>query len=842
MVSRHQVLRPFDEDIVAERGLEHLELCTAQTAAGARRVGDRAVVLDEEHRSVGLGDSLGEVALVGTAAGQAFGSDLDAGRASVVDDGAVGRQLRRGASIEHGIQRVVAETGAQRVEQLDREVGVAIGKDDVGKIGKVPGDGRPPPSRRGRRRASHEPGHLQGFEVLADGGVRQPEGKGELGRRRRLDALQALEDAALGGGQLRVRGQLSADLLAAGPSTAAGVAHRQNPISNIRTSALTKYVGRTSIQSMSLRNESTSEAQVGWMVAGVVADLERDGRLLTKVGHLPVVVVRSAGQDFAIEDRCPHLGFPLHEGTVEAGMITCHWHHARFDLSSGCTLDPWADDAIGFEVAVDGDHVLVRARHGGQSVEQLRARLRDGLEHGITLVVAKAILGLVEANVEPAIVVGEAARFGLANRADGWSSGMTTLVALANLVPLLDPADRALALVHGVAEVARSTAGRPPRFGERPMHQAGVPNERLVEWYRRFVETRVPDAAERALATLAVADPLTAQDAAFAAVTDHVFIDEGHTLDFVNKAVELVELLGPSIASDALTSLVGQACAADRAEESSPWQHPVDLRALVASGEAALAAIVIDAPGAPSGPSSSSSSSTTSALDVAALGWTIVEGEPAAIVDAIVAARRAGASGEELGRAVAFSAALRLVRFHTRNDIGDWDTVHHAMTTANGLHRALARRTTPELLRAVLHVALRVYLDRFLNVPAARLPVAGDATFDELAACWDRQGDVDRAGQLAFRLALAGDEGRRAVIAALGHALVQEDAGFHAYQIVEAGARHALTWPAGSQESALTLAGVARFLAAHTPTRRERAQIVRTASMLRRGEPLYEDA
>ena len=83
---------------------------------------------------------------------------------------------------------------------------------------------------------------------------------------------------------------------------------------------------------------------------GSLAELEKDGRLLGKVGSLPVVVVWHEGRAYAIEDRCPHLGFPLHQGTVEAGLVTCHWHHARFDLVSGCTLDPWADDAQGFDV------------------------------------------------------------------------------------------------------------------------------------------------------------------------------------------------------------------------------------------------------------------------------------------------------------------------------------------------------------------------------------------------------------------------------------------------------------------------------------------------------------
>ena len=101
--------------------------------------------------------------------------------------------------------------------------------------------------------------------------------------------------------------------------------------------------------------------------AGSLADLQTDGRLLTKVGTLPVVVFWDDGTAFAIEDRCPHLGFPLHQGTVEAGLVTCHWHHARFDLVSGCTLDLWADDARGFDVDVRGDDVFVRAARARRS-------------------------------------------------------------------------------------------------------------------------------------------------------------------------------------------------------------------------------------------------------------------------------------------------------------------------------------------------------------------------------------------------------------------------------------------------------------------------------------------
>ena len=48
----------------------------------------------------------------------------------------------------------------------------------------------------------------------------------------------------------------------------------------------------------------------------------------------------------------------------------------------------------------------------------------------------------------------------------------------------------------------------------------------------------------------------------------------------------------------------------------------------------------------------------------------------------------------QLGRALAYAAALRITRFHVQNDFGDWDTVHHAFTAAHALHAALVRVPT----------------------------------------------------------------------------------------------------------------------------------------------------
>jgi nitrite reductase/ring-hydroxylating ferredoxin subunit len=568
--------------------------------------------------------------------------------------------------------------------------------------------------------------------------------------------------------------------------------------------------------------------------AGSLEELRTAGRLLTKVGALPVVVFWHDDRPWAIEDRCPHMGFPLHQGTVESGLVTCHWHHARFDLVTGCTLDPFADDARGFDVTVDGDDVLVDARGGADPVGHLLRRLDDGLETGLTLVLAKSVIGLRDAGTDPAEIVRRGVEFGTRYRDSGWGAGLTVLVAMANLLPSLDPDDRALALVHGLAFVARDTRNHPPRFPLRPFDDGGaIEPARLAAWYRRFVDTRSGDAAERVLVTALTDGDDTVADVErmmFAAVTDHVFIDGGHTIDFTNKAFESLDYLRDGAAVDVLPTLVRGTAAASRSEESGTWRHPDDLPALLERTEARLAGVLAD--GATRGGRFD---------DVAGLGWRILDEEPEAVVDALLDAIGAGATPEELGRALAFAAALRITRFHTQNDFGDWDTVHHAFTAAHALHRALERAPTPELHRGLLQGALRVYLDRFLNVPAARLPDAPSGALGDLDECWEIQGAVDRAGAIAAGYLRGGGDPVR-LVAALGHALLREDAEFHWYQVFEAAVAEFHAWPAGSEEGVLILAGLARFLAAHTPTRRELSRVVGIAARLRRGEELYAES
>jgi hypothetical protein len=80
----------------------------------------------------------------------------------------------------------------------------------------------------------------------------------------------------------------------------------------------------------------------------------------------------------------------------------------------------------------------------------------------------------------------------------------------------------------------------------------------------------------------------------------------------------------------------------------------------------------------------------------------------------------------------------------------------------------------------------------------------------------------------------------RALIATLGRALLREDAGFHAYQMLEAGARQFGEW-GNTGEGRHILIAVARYLAAHSPTERAGLQTADIARRLMRGEELHQE-
>src|SRR3954469_18316933 len=128
--------------------------------------------------------------------------------------------------------------------------------------------------------------------------------------------------------------------------------------------------------------------------AGSLDELKQKGCLVVGAGGHTVAVYWHEDRAWAVHTRVPRVGSPLGGGTFVDGRLTCRWHNARFDLASGGTLDPFADDVRAFPVRVEGDDLLVDISPRPAEVGYWQRRLRDGMEQGLTLVVAKAVLAL----------------------------------------------------------------------------------------------------------------------------------------------------------------------------------------------------------------------------------------------------------------------------------------------------------------------------------------------------------------------------------------------------------------------------------------------------------------
>ena len=570
---------------------------------------------------------------------------------------------------------------------------------------------------------------------------------------------------------------------------------------------------------------------------GTADELKARGcTVVTGGGHTIAVFAHDDGV-FAVDNRCPHMGFPLDRGTVKDGILTCHWHHARFDLSSGGTFDPFADDVRSFPVSIDGDGVawVDPSPPEAEQTERWSKRLRDALEDNIRLVVAKSALGLDAAQADYRVPLGIGAEFGATYSAAGWGQAMTILTCSANMLPYLDAEDRPLAMFQGLLHVARANARMPPRFMLDALPTGETRPEVFKLWFRNFIDVRDSDGAERCLRTaIEIGIPeQTIADMIFAAITDHIYVDAGHTLDFANKAFELLDHLGWEHAGQMLTSLVRGMAGARRSEELSSWRNPIDISTMVWQARESLAAAYDEGMGW-----------RGEWDDEGTLVDMMLQDDPAATLDAIVEAVRNGASEAQVGSAVAFAAFVRMARFHTSNEFNDWDTLHNTLTAANALHQALKRAPSVELLRGALDTAMSVYLDRFLNMPAQRVPESlanGAVDADELRSAlldgMDLQQNVEPSAQTVSDYISGGAE-PAGIIASLGHAMLREESGFHNFQIVDA----AITQyeeRRGTDSGRIVLVALSRFLAAHAPTSRAVRQTFNIALRLHRGEALY---
>ena len=119
--------------------------------------------------------------------------------------------------------------------------------------------------------------------------------------------------------------------------------------------------------------EHDASGENGLLRASTLAELQEQGVVTaTGQGHT-IAVFWHNERAYAVDNRCPHMGFPLARGICEDGVLTCYWHYARFDLDSGGAFDIWAGDVRTYPVTVRDNAVYVDLRERQSADERYAA-------------------------------------------------------------------------------------------------------------------------------------------------------------------------------------------------------------------------------------------------------------------------------------------------------------------------------------------------------------------------------------------------------------------------------------------------------------------------------------
>jgi 3-phenylpropionate/trans-cinnamate dioxygenase ferredoxin subunit len=117
---------------------------------------------------------------------------------------------------------------------------------------------------------------------------------------------------------------------------------------------------RSHLRSLRARNERGVRVALPFLPVAKLSDIPSDRGFRIVVDGIGVGLYRVDETIYAMEDACPHAGYPLSEGELSGCVISCRAHGWPFDVRTG--FDP--DNADGFPVPcfaveVEGDEIRI---------------------------------------------------------------------------------------------------------------------------------------------------------------------------------------------------------------------------------------------------------------------------------------------------------------------------------------------------------------------------------------------------------------------------------------------------------------------------------------------------
>lgn len=293
-----------------------------------------------------------------------------------------------------------------------------------------------------------------------------------------------------------------------------------------------------------------------WRDAGPAAALVDGKRKLLRAGPKQIVVLAHGDTHRAFDNRCPHQGFPLKVGRLDGGgcTLTCDWHNWKFDLDSGSCLTG-GDRLRVYPTKIEADHVWVDV--SDPSPEEIQAAVLGDLEQAFRRRqfgrVSRELARLALQGLDPE--AGVAAAIGWAHDRLEWGT-RHSMAATADWVTLARERgdsleDRLLCLSEAIDHYADDTLREPVHaYSEGELPWDGPAFLEAIEAEDEAAATQRVRGALAAGQGVADLAPWLAR-----AALAH-YNSFGHSIIYVEKAVELEAALGTGIAGPLLLPLV----------------------------------------------------------------------------------------------------------------------------------------------------------------------------------------------------------------------------------------------------------------------------------------------
>lgn len=282
--------------------------------------------------------------------------------------------------------------------------------------------------------------------------------------------------------------------------------------------------------------------------------LKREGRALFRRDGRQIALFATADGVLACNNRCPHEGYPLSEGTLASDcVLTCNWHNWKFDLRTGANLDrgeglrTYPVQLKGNEVWLDIAEPPVEIRRAG-----VMASLQSAFDDEDYERIARDLARLAELG-DPREAVAAAIQWSWQRLEYGWThayAGTADWLALYE-ERAGDREAQLICLLESLAHIAEDCLRQPERsfaIGERPWEEA------------EFLAAIEAEDEAAAIARLrgAMASGLHFADLerAFSRAALQHYADFGHSLIYTVKAGDLIGRLGPGVEVPLLFSLV----------------------------------------------------------------------------------------------------------------------------------------------------------------------------------------------------------------------------------------------------------------------------------------------